>query len=367
MLLMQDMPTINSSKMNKSNITEKHWQGLSVWLKIKGFDLQLKPIPYKFKTGMGNLNYKIFLNNKPYVLRRPPLGPLPPGANDMQREHTVMSSLSKKFDLVPNSILFCDDQNIFGAPFHIMNFKEGITINGDKLPKKYQSINDANYISTMLINVLVKLHKINPIDVGLENFGKPEGFLKRQLIGWHNRGIIAHNNVQSENMEKLFTILSSKRMPEEIDFVILHNDFKLDNIILKPYTNSHKLLPQAIIDWDQATRGHPLFDLATLLSYWTLLKDSKDMKLIKQMPSASPGFISRKEALDLYKKLSGRNIKDFKWIYSLSLLKLGVVFQQLYAQYLRGTIKENKYKNFGIVAEAAYLRGINAINNNDYI
>ena len=319
-------------------ITENHWQQLSKWLKFKNFNLNLDPLPSKFKNGMGNLNYKIFLNNKPYVLRRPPLGPLPPGANDMKREHTIMSSLSKKFNLVPDSILFCDEKNIFGAPFHIMDFKEGFTINGNTLPKEYQSINDAKKISTMLIETLVHLHEIKPIDVALENYGRPEGFLYRQLIGWHKRGTIAHGNEESINMEKLFKILSTQ-----------------------------KIFPQAIIDWDQATRGHPLFDLATLLSYWTLTKDSADMLLLNQMPSETTGFISRKEALNLYEKLSGRSIKDFKWIYSLSLLKLGVVFQQLYAQYLRGTIKESKYEKFGIVAEAAYIRGINAINNNDYI
>jgi len=211
------------------------------------------------------------------------------------------------------------------------------------------------------------LHKIKPEDVALENYGKPEGFLSRQLVGWHKRGVIAHGNKKSKNMEELFKILNLQNIPEEEEFVILHNDFKLDNIILKKSLVSQKIFPQAIIDWDQATRGHPLFDLATLLSYWTQKKDSSDMLLLNQMPSETTGFISRKEALNLYQKLSGRSIKDFKWIYALSLLKLGVVFQQLYAQYLRGTIKEHKYKNFGIVAEAAYIRGINAMNNNDYI
>jgi len=346
---------------------KQYWKNLSTWLNSKSLNLKLNPAPTKFINGMGNLNYKIFINNKPFVIRRPPLGPIPPGANDMKREHKVMNALSKQFPLVPNSILLCEEEDVFGAPFHIMDFKAGITINGDKLPKYYQSINDAKNISKMLIQVLVQLHKIKPEDVGLENFGKPLGFLERQLIGWHKRGIIAHDKVSSKSMTKLFKFLCSHKIPEEKEFVILHNDFKLDNLILKFSTNKNVFIPQAIIDWDQATRGHPLFDLATLLSYWTLSEDSSNMLLIKQMPSTSAGFISRTEALNLYKKLSGRSVEDFKWIYALSLLKLGVVFQQLYAQYLRGTIKEKQYKNFGIVAEAAYQRGINALNNNVYI
>ena len=348
-------------------MNSKYWKNLSIWMNSKGLNLELNPIPNKFKNGMGNLNYQIIIDNEPFVLRRPPLGPIPPGANDMKREHNVMHALSKKFSLVPNSILLCEDESIFGAPFHIMDFKEGITINGDKLPNNFKSRKNANYLSKMLIEVLVKLHKINPADVGLENFGKPIGFLERQLKGWYKRGEIAHYKNSSKAMEELYKLLYSTSIPKEKEFVILHNDFKLDNIILKFSSDQNILEPEAIIDWDQATRGHPLFDLATLLSYWTLSEDTFNMQLIKQMPSASSGFMSRTEALNLYQKLSGRNIKDFKWIYALSLLKLGVVFQQLYAQFLRGTIKEDKYKTFNIIAEAAYERGINALNKNIYI
>jgi len=345
----------------------KYWKNLSNWVNSKDLNLEMNPMPTKFKNGMGNLNYKIILNNKPFVLRRPPLGPIPPGANDMKREHNVMHALNKKFSLVPNSILLCEDESIFGAPFHIMDFKEGITVNGDKLPDNFRSEKNANYLSKMLIKVLVKLHNINPSDVGLENFGKPIGFLERQLKGWYKRGKIAHYKNSSKAMEELYKLLYSSSIPKEEEFVILHNDFKLDNIILQFSTEQSLLEPVAIIDWDQATRGHPLFDLATLLSYWTLTEDTLNMQLIKQMPSASSGFMSRIEALNLYQKLSGRNIKDFKWIYALSLLKLGVVFQQLYAQFLRGTIKEDKYKTFNIIAEAAYERGLNALNKNIYI
>ena len=345
----------------------KYWKNLSNWVNSKDLNLEMNPMPTKFKNGMGNLNYKIILNNEPFVLRRPPLGPIPPGANDMKREHNVMHALNKKFSLVPNSILLCEDESIFGAPFHIMDFKEGITVNGDKLPDNFRSEKNANYLSKMLIKVLVKLHNINPSDVGLENFGKPIGFLERQLKGWYKRGKIAHYKNSSKAMEELYKLLYSSSIPKEEEFVILHNDFKLDNIILQFSTEQSILEPVAIIDWDQATRGHPLFDLATLLSYWTLTEDTFNMQLIKQMPSASSGFMSRIEALNLYQKLSGRNIKDFKWIYALSLLKLGVVFQQLYAQFLRGTIKEDKYKTFNIIAEAAYERGLNALNKNIYI
>ena len=128
-----------------------------------------------------------------------------------------------------------------------MDFKEGITVNGDKLPNNFSSEENANYLSKMLIEVLVKLHNINPSDVGLENFGKPIGFLERQLKGWYKRGVIAHYKNSSKAMEKLYKLLYSSSIPKEEEFVILHNDFKLDNIILnfhqiKIYWNLKQLL-----------------------------------------------------------------------------------------------------------------------------
>lgn len=343
--------------MNKND-----WNSLSKWLKVKNYNLQLDPYPNKFTNGMGNLNFKIFLNNKAYVLRRPPLGPIPPGANDMKREHLVMNALNKKLSLVPNSIIFCEDKNIFGAPFHIMEFKNGFTINGDTIPKRWNTKKSARNISKMLISTLVEIHRIEPNQIGLENLGKPEGFLERQLEGWFKRGLLAHQEKNLDTMKKLYENLKSSPRPNELNPVILHNDFKLDNIILK--NNNNNLVPEAIIDWDQATRGHPLYDLATLLSYWTIKEDSSKMKLLKQMPSETNGFINRIEAIELYSKLSGRSIEYFNWIYSLSLLKLGVVFQQLYAQYIRGTVKDKKYQVFGTIAEASYNKGLNIITKN---
>lgn len=345
---------------------EQHlWNKLKKWLKLKNFNLELNPPPTQFTNGMGNLNYKIFLDHKAYVLRRPPLGPIPPGANDMKREHLVMSSLHKELPLVPNSILFSEDINIFGAPFHIMEYKEGFTINGDTFPSELHNAKDVKIISEMLISTLVKIHKIDPKNAGLENLGKPEGFLERQLEGWFKRGLIAHQNKNLHNITQLYETLKNRPRPEDYKPSILHNDFKLDNIILKKKNNN--IFPSAIIDWDQATRGHPLYDLATLLSYWTVQSDSDDMRLIKQMPSEQDGFISRLEAIKQYKYLSGNSIDNFNWIYSLSLLKLGVVFQQLFAQYIRGTVKDKKYLVFEKVAEASYRRGLNIIMNDEII
>ena len=344
-----------------------NWKNLQDWLHNKSFNLDLTIDPKRFKKGMGNINYKIFLNEEYAVLRRPPYGPLPPGANDMKREHIVMSSLTKTFKLVPNSLVLCEDHNIIGAPFHILEFKLGQTIDGKTLPMKWNNSTVTKHLSITLIKLLVKLHSIKPESVGLESFGKPEGFLSRQLEGWYNRGCISQDNKPTKIMTELYRELKKHRIPREDEHVILHNDFKLDNILLSSLENNQEPKPTAILDWDQATRGHPLYDLATLLSYLTSVDDTDSMQLLGQMPSCQEGFLSRKEAIKLYAKLSGRNMKDFKWIYTLSLLKLGVVFQQLYAQFQRGTVKDKKYRSFGKIAEAAFERGLNTFNSKSYI
>ena len=350
------------------NNTDLNWEKLKNWLSTKSLKLDLSFKPERFKKGMGNLNYKILLNEKFAVIRRPPLGPLPPGANDMKREHTVMSALSKKLYLVPNSLILCEDSEIFGAPFHIIDFMEGETIEGGMLPAKWNNKDTARHLSKILIELLVKLHAIKPESLGLENFGKPQGFLDRQLKGWYNRGCIAQNNNPSKIMTDLYNLLNDKKIPEEKEYVILHNDFKLDNIMVSSSSqNNSNLHPTAILDWDQATKGHPLYDLATLLSYWTTTDDTTSMKLLKQMPSAQEGFLDRSKALKLYAELSGRNMENFNWIYTLSLLKLGVVFQQLYAQFQRGTVTDIRYKDFGKIAEAAFERGLKSAENKDYI
>ena len=337
---------------------ELNWKKLKNWLEERSFNLDLSINPKRFKKGMGNINYKVFVNGKFAVLRRPPLGPIPPGANDMKREHSVMSALSRSNKLVPNSLILCEDNQIIGKPFHIIEFKSGETIDGDTLPNKWNNPKTAKYLSKILIKLLVDIHSIDTKSIGLENLGKPEGFLDRQLEGWYLRGCIAQNNEPTKIMKELYNFLKNDKSPNENDHVILHNDFKLDNIMVRTSKYNNQPEPSAILDWDQATRGHPLYDLATLLSYWTEKNDNDSMKLLKQMPSMQNGFLNRKQALNLYSKLSGKDIQDFNWIYALSLLKLGVVFQQLYAQFLRGTVNDKKYKYFGVIAEASFERGL---------
>ena len=343
------------------------WFQLHNWLKSKGKDFTLNPLPQRFMSGMGNLNYKITLDGTPVVLRRPPLGPIPPGANDMNREYTLLKSLAPFWNLIPKPICFCNNPEIFGAPFLIMEYKRGTCILGDNIPKEWKKNIKVSELSSILIKLLSKLHSINPKTVGLEKFGNPKGFLTRQLNGWQKRCLIATDNNPPKSSRSLYSALTSTYSLENDNHCIIHNDFKLDNILLIKSNNSDKLKATAIIDWDQATIGNPLYDLATLLTYWIESKDPPELQLLKQMPTTMDSFPTRSDAIELYKKSTGSSLHGFRWIYSLAMYKLGVVFLQLYAQYIRGSVSNNKFSEFGNISNAVFEKGLDVLLNKSKI
>ena len=337
------------------------WVELYKYLKSIGKNLTFNPAPERFLSGMGNLNYKITLDGRPVVLRRPPLGPIPPGANNMTREHSLLKALAPSWNLIPQAICLCSDPEVFGAPFQIMEYKEGKCIIGDNIPKEWNNKKSLAKISKILISLLSTLHSINYKAIGLQSFGKPEGFLSRQLNGWKNRCIIATNNKPSKICNRLHLELSKTFAADINNPCIIHNDFKLDNILISKNETSNTIEATAIIDWDQATIGSPLYDLATLLSYWIEKKDPSELQLLKQMPTTIEGFPSRSEAINMYQKTTGFSMTGFRWIYSLAMYKLGVVFLQLYAQYLRGSVKNSKFSAFENISNAVFERGLEVL------
>lgn len=317
------------------------WGALQRYLSSLGYSLDLSKAPPQFSGGFGNLNYLIQIDGAPYVLRRPPLGPIPIGANDMGREFHVLSRLWKCYSYAPRALLYCEDPSVIGAHFLIMEYRPGLTINSE-LPAGLTSEDVGPKLFKTIVNVLHQLHSVDPSCVGLENFGKPEGFLKRAVDGWHKRANLATGSTRLPIVAELVAWLEKNLVPGGSP-TLLHCDFKLDNLILDP----NDLRPVAVLDWDMATRGDPLFDLATLLSYWTEANDPPAMHELRQMPTALPGFPSRREVVAAYAYLSGRDISDFLFYRVLAMFKLGVVFLQLHARYLAGGTTNERYAQFG--------------------
>jgi aminoglycoside phosphotransferase (APT) family kinase protein len=319
---------------------ELDWGRLETYLGGQGYTFNRQQLPRQFAGGLGNLNYLIEINQQQYVLRRPPLGPIPPGANDMAREFLVLHGLWRCYPYAPKSLLFCPNPGVLGAPFLIVEYRPGLIIRGD-LPAELQRKAIGNLLAAPLIKLLSELHAIDTASVGLGNFGNPKNFLQRTIENWAKRAMLATDDRPRAVLTELTQWLRANRVLDG-PHTLLHSDFKLDNVVLDPQT----LEPRAVLDWDMATRGDPLFDLATLLSYWTEADDPPAMHELHQMPTGEKGFPSRREVVLAYAASTGRDVSDFLFYRVLAMFKLGIVFLQLYTRYRAGTTQDERFEGF---------------------
>lgn len=334
-------PDVTAPFRSPEQTVPMNWRRLRDYLQTRGHALSMDAAPRQFAGGLANLNYLIELDGQPCVLRRPPPGPLPPGANDMAREHRVLGTLWRHYPLAPRSLHYCADPDVLGAHFLIMEYRAGLTIGAD-LPPNLAVPDAGQRLGHMLVELLAWLHDIDVEDTALATLGKPDGFLARAIEGWARRADTAVSSERHAVIDTLVHWLRTHCVPDGAP-TLLHCDFKLDNVILDPVT----LQPRAVLDWDMATRGHPLFDLATLLSYWTEPGDPEGMRALRQMPTVAGGFPSRQEIVDAYARCTGRDASDFPFHRVLAMFKLGVVFLQLHARYVAGTTRDPKYAAFG--------------------
>jgi len=321
------------------------WDGLARHLAARGHRLSLDPPPRRFAAGLANLNFRIEFDGAAAVLRRPPPGDLPPGAYDMGREFRILSRLWRAFPLAPRGLFHEDDAAVLGAPFQILEYRRGFAVRAELPAPLAREPAIPAQLGRVLVEVLAQLHAVDPAAVGLGDLGHPDGFLQRTIEGWARRGEQARAHGPGRLLPELAGWLRAHRVPDGPP-VLLHNDYKLDNLLLDPHT----LAPVAVVDWDQGTRGDALFDLATLLSYWTEAGDPPAMHALSQMPSAAPGFPGRRQAAEHYARLSGRDLSGFRFHRVLGLFKLGVVFHQLHARYRQGKA-DARYAGFGQVAD----------------
>ena len=319
---------------------QENWPALAAYLIRHGWSL-LPEAPTRFSGGLANRNYLIQLDTGPAVLRRPPPGPLPPGAHDMAREHRILSRLPDALPVAPRSLHLCEDRQVLGVPFQILEYRPGRIVR-ESLP--HDLVGQGAMLSETLLETLAAVHAVDTAAVGLHELGRPDGFLVRAAAGWRRRGLAVAEPGTARLLEELGAWLDDNMAPDSSP-TLLHNDFKLDNLILDPVG----LRPVALVDWDQGTRGDPLFDLATLLSYWTEAGDPEAMHELQQMPTAAPGFLTREQAARRYAEMTGRDLSRFRFHRVLGILKLGVIFLQLHALHLKGATSDPRYKRFGRV------------------
>jgi aminoglycoside phosphotransferase (APT) family kinase protein len=219
---------------------------------------------------------------------------------------------------------------VLGAPFQIIEYRPGIVIRDTLPPDLAGRPQIGMLLSRQLVESLAALHAVNPAQIGLETLGRPTGFLARTVDGWAVRSSAVADLIDPLALSEVVDWLR-RRAPADAAPSLIHSDFKLDNMILVPET----LAPVAVIDWDMATRGDPLWDLAVMLSYWAEIEDPACLHRVRQMPTAQPGFWRRNEVLAAYLRLSCRAVGHFTFYRVLSLFRSAIVFLQLYDRFRR--------------------------------
>jgi aminoglycoside phosphotransferase (APT) family kinase protein len=314
------------------------WPAVRAYLGVLGMRLDEDPPPRQFAGGLANLNYLIYLDGKPAVLRRPPMGELPAGAYDMAREHRILSRLPNALPFVPRSLLLCDDPSVCGQRFQILEYRAGLVIRETISPELAARPGLGARLSDVLLETIAAIHAVDTAKVGLDDLGRPDGFLTRAVSGWIKRGWSAKQDGTDALHTDIGAWLERNIVPEGKPG-LLHNDFKLNNMILDP----GDLSPVAVVDWDQGTRGDPVFDFATLLSYWVHADDPWAMHDMKQMPAVEAGLCPRKDAVAAYGKLTGRDMSNILFHRVITMYKLSVIFLQLGLRYRSGATTEPRY------------------------
>lgn len=295
----------------------------------------------QFGGGKANLTYLLtFPGGQELVLRRPPLGPVAASSHDMGREHQVLSRLWSAFDKAPRAVAFCDDAAVIGSPFLLMERRDGIVVRGE-VPAIFGTGNDpeANRkLSEVVVDTLAEFHSVDPATCGLDDLGRPDDFLGRQVDGWTGRWQAAKHE-ENDLADELATWLS-ENLPTSPSPTLLHNDWRLDNMAVSPDDPGHCV---AVYDWDMATRGDPLADLGTLMGSW--FDPGEAPTELGMMPTQAPGWLPRQLAVDRYAERSGRDLSHVDWYLVFGAWKLAVILQQIYIRWLRGQTKDERFRS----------------------
>ena len=295
----------------------------------------------QFPGGHSNLTYLVHHGGRELVLRRPPFGSKVKSAHDMGREVAVLSKLAPVYDRAPRVIADEPTGEILGAPFYLMERRRGVILRKD-VPDGA----DVRRASELLVDALVDLHAVDYRAAGLGDFGKPAGYIGRQVSGWIER----YAGSQTDDIPAMTEVgpwLEAHR-PADGAPALIHNDFKFDNVIFDPGLTRIT----GVLDWEMATIGDPLMDLGTSLSYWMQADDA----LMFQQPlfgvTTKPGMPRRTEIAARYFERSGRHTDPLVFYYAVGLYQTAVILQQIYFRFAKGLTQDPRFGAFILVVRA---------------
>jgi aminoglycoside phosphotransferase (APT) family kinase protein len=315
---------------------------------IAGLDLSREPALTQFPGGHSNLTYLLSFGDVEIVIRRPPVGPVPPTAHDMAREFKWLSAMHRVFPLAPRPYLLCEDPDVMGVVFYAMERRKGLVVRAAEPPALADQPEARRRVSEALIDTLADLHAVDVVGQGLSGLGRPAGFVDRQVRGWSDRWVRSRTTPLPE-MDALAEWLRA-HLPADPDVpAVVHGDFKLDNVMLEEHDVGRIA---AVFDWEMSALGDPLVDLGIFLAYWSPTSPPEQRDALSGV-THRPGYLTPEQIVDRYARRSGRDVSNVRYYQVFALFKIAVVIQQIYFRWKTGQTTDGRFANFD--ARVSYL------------
>lgn len=305
--------------------------------------------------GRSNLTYAVTGTAIPLILRRPPLGHVLSSAHDMGREHRVISALASTNIPVPAAIDLVDDTGgiITGTSFFLMERAPGRVLSSPAQNSEYTP-GGLRALSIELAQRLADLHAVDPASVSLVDFGRPDGYLARQLKTWH-RQLDASRSRETPNLDRLQAALNDD-MPETARTGIVHGDYRLDNALVDG-TADHPHI-SAILDWEMATLGDPLVDLGIFALYWDIADLPGGPSAVPSAVDSAAGYPSFDELADVYAAHAGITLPTLNWYRAFAAYKLAVILEGIHFRFRAGSTVGEGFEHMGALVEPLALKGL---------
>lgn len=325
--------------------------------------LDAVPEVRQFVGGASNLTYLLRYPTVDLILRRPPMGAKAKSAHDMGREFRIQSRLRPVFPYVPRMVALCQDASVIGSDFYVMERLEGRILRRD-IPAQLGGPGEVRALCMEMLDVLVELHSIDPASAGLEDIGKGEGYVARQVAGWCDR----YRKARTWNVGSYASVMAwlEDNQPDDVRTCVIHNDFRFDNVVLGPrpsgeegggseggsqrgsHSGPHV---RGVLDWEMATLGDPLMDLGGALAYWVQADDDPIFRRFRRQPTHAPGMLTRAEVVEHYTHRMGLTLTPGQWAFYevFGLFRLAVIAQQIYFRYFHQQTTNPSYKQFHYV------------------
>ncbi|MBD1321425.1 phosphotransferase family protein [Gordonia hankookensis] len=317
------------------------------WLRVNADDatgLDGTPEVRQFSGGASNLTFQLTYPDREVILRRAPKGTKARGAHDMGREFRIQSELSGVLPYVAPMVAFCDDDAVLGADFYVMGKIDGV-IPGKEWPSDVPLSEDqARRLCFNFIDVLVELHSVDVEAAGLTDLGKGLGYVRRQVDGWSTR----FRNARTDDAPDYESVMAwlDENQPEDVANCVIHNDYKLDNVVLASDDVTRVI---GILDWEMATLGDPLMDVAGSLAYWVQSDDDDRRQMMRRVPTNLPGMITRAEFVEYYCRRMGFAMtpERWRWYEVFGFFRSAVIAQQIYYRYYHGQTTNEAFAMLG--------------------